>query len=306
YLERQLFKHPCNSLHEIMVEEASYGLALLTRRERDWLLGKIKVSRDYENHMRHRIKRKLEIFSSNELPLLIGQGLITRINNHSMTTDCHDMTISSHQYNPDLGWSSLVKISPQTSQKSKENDAVNRKQHKNKWQDSEMGRVGFESTNPAMSRHIPNENCTRSDDSIGRKRSLEPPYVKPDHFIFNIVNKEEFWIGFGRFLIKTNNPSSSRNRLNYARDYAHILQIGNASELLELSNDKRIHIMKSLSALAKYIGCYDKWQQIRQRFQLKWSNNDSVQAFASIFTNEKDLDHMIVWLKNACSTLPQD
>ena len=69
-----------------------------------------------------------------------------------------------------------------------------------------MGRVGFEPTNPAMSRHIPNENCTRSDDSIGRKRSLEPPYVKPDHFIFNIVNKEEFWIGFGRFLIKTNNP----------------------------------------------------------------------------------------------------
>ena len=169
-----------------------------------------------------------------------------------------------------------------------------------------MGRVGFEPTNPAMSRHIPNENCTRSDDSIGRKRSLEPPYVKPDHFIFNIANKEEFWIGFGRFLIKTNNPSSSRNRLNYARDYAHILQIGNASELLELSNDKRIHIMKSLSALAKYIGCYDKWRQIRQRFQLKWSNNDSVQAFASIFTNEKDLDHMIVWLKNACSTIPQD
>ncbi len=48
------------------VEESSYDLALLTRRERDWLLGKVKVSRDYENHMRHRIKRKLEIFSSNE------------------------------------------------------------------------------------------------------------------------------------------------------------------------------------------------------------------------------------------------
>ncbi len=92
-----------------------------------------------------------------KLPLLIGQGLITRINNHSMTTDCRDMTISSHQYNPDLGWSSLVKISPETSQKSKENDAVNRKQHKNKWQDSEMGRVGFEPTNPAMSRRYLNQ-----------------------------------------------------------------------------------------------------------------------------------------------------
>jgi hypothetical protein len=75
--------------------------------------------------------------------------------------------------------------------------------------------------------------------------------------------------------------------------------------LLELSNDKRIHIMKSLSALAKYSGCYDKWQQIRQSFQLKWSNGDSVQTFTSIFTNEKDLDHMIVWLKKTCSRLPQ-
>jgi len=120
-----------------------------------------------------------------------------------------------------------------------------------------------------------------------------------------MVHKEEFWIGFERFLIKTNSYRCSRDRLNYARDYAHILQIEDASELLELSNDKRIHIMKSLSALAKYSGCYDKWQQIRQSFQLKWSNGDSVQTFTSIFTNEKDLDHMIVWLKKTCSRLPQ-
>jgi hypothetical protein len=136
-----------------MVEEP-YDLALLTRTERDWLLGKIKVSRDYENHMRHRIKRKLEIFNSKELPLLIGQGLIT---SHSMTTDCHHMTIGSHQYNPDLRWSSLVKIPQQTRQKPKEKDAANRKQHENKWQNSEMGRVGFEPTNPAMSRRYLNQ-----------------------------------------------------------------------------------------------------------------------------------------------------
>jgi hypothetical protein len=28
------------------VEESSYDLALLTRRERDWILGKVKVSRE--------------------------------------------------------------------------------------------------------------------------------------------------------------------------------------------------------------------------------------------------------------------
>ena len=164
-----------------------------------------------------------------------------------------------------------------------------------------MGRVGFEPTNPAMSRRFSNERLLKPDDSSGYKRSLECLYFKPD----KSISKQKFWIGFERFLIKTNNHRCSRDRLNYARDYAHILQIEDASELLELSNDKRIHIMKSLSALAKYSGCYDKWQQIRQSFQLKWSNGDSVQAFTSIFTNANDLDHMIGWLKNTCSRLPQ-
>ena len=47
--------------------------------------------------------------------------------------------------------------------------------------------------------------------------------------------------------------------------------------------------MKSLSALAKYTGRYDRWQQIRKRFHLKWSNGDSLEAFNSIFNKEKDI-----------------
>jgi hypothetical protein len=93
--------------------------------------------------------------------------------------------------------------------------------------------------------------------------------------------------------------------LNYATKYAHILHTGDALQLLELSHEKRIHIMKSLSALAKYTGSYDRWQQIRQSFQLKWSNGDSLQAFNSIFNKDKDLDHMLYWLKDTCSRLPQ-
>jgi hypothetical protein len=87
--------------------------------------------------------------------------------------------------------------------------------------------------------------------------------------------------------------------------YAYILDTGDARQLLELSHEKRMHIMKSLSALAKYTGRYDRWQQIRQRFQLKWSSGDSLHVFASIFNKQEDIDHMIGWLKNTCSVLPQ-
>jgi hypothetical protein len=63
--------------------------------------------------------------------------------------------------------------------------------------------------------------------------------------------------------------------------------------------------MKSLSALAKYTGHYERWQQIRQNFQLKWSNGDSMQAFNSIFNKERDLDHILNWLTETCSMLPR-
>jgi hypothetical protein len=74
-------------------ESEANEIALLIRKERDWLLGKIKVSKDYQNHLRHRIKRKLEIFWSKELPLLLTkQAMIVNVNNnnnHSLTIGCH-------------------------------------------------------------------------------------------------------------------------------------------------------------------------------------------------------------------------
>lgn len=147
-----------------------------------------------------------------------------------------------------------------------------------------------------MSRLLSIENNTNSADSIGNT----------SHYgTNNTINTDEFWTSFERFLSQTNNRRSTKDRLNYARHYAHIIEKGDARELLELKDDKRIHAMKGLSALSKYTGCYDKWKQIQQSFQLKWSNCDSLQAFRSIFNSEKDLDHMISWLKDVCLKLPQ-
>ncbi len=37
--------------------------------------------------------------------------------------------------------------------------------------------------------------------------------------------------------------------------------------------------MKSLSILSKFIGCYDNWKMIKEKYQLKWSNENSVDTF---------------------------
>jgi hypothetical protein len=135
-----------------------------------------------------------------------------------------------------------------------------------------VGRVGFEPTTPAMSR---------------------------------LAQSSKFWKGFETFLNQTNNHRSTQDRLNYAHKYIHILQQADARELLELNGEKRIHVMKSLAALAKYAGCYDSWQQMRERFRLKWSNSDAQQQFSLIFDEGKDLNHMLCWLKETYAKLPQ-
>jgi intergrase/recombinase len=61
--------------------------------------------------------------------------------------------------------------------------------------------------------------------------------------------------------------------------------------------------MKALATLSKYLGCYDKWKDIKERYQLKWSDVDSLQTF-DVFTNcEQNHTSMIEWLKNCCSKL---
>ena len=72
-----------------------------------------------------------------------------------------------------------------------------------------------------------------------------------------------------------------------------------------LSNDKRLQIMKSLAILSKYLGCYDRWKAIKERYQLKWSNDDSIQVFQNLTNQENNYSSMLKWLKNTCSQIPK-
>jgi hypothetical protein len=40
--------------------------------------------------------------------------------------------------------------------------------------------------------------------------------------------------------------------------------------------------MKALSALSKYVGYYDKWKNIVECNQLKWSSEDTVETFGDV------------------------
>jgi len=91
----------------------------------------------------------------------------------------------------------------------------------------------------------------------------------------------------------------------YAKKYFTVIKEENAQSFLYLSNDKRLQIMKSLAILSKYLGCYDRWKAIKERYQLKWSSDDSIQVFQNLTNQGNNYSSMLKWLKNTCSQIPK-
>jgi hypothetical protein len=104
------------------------------------------------------------------------------------------------------------------------------------------------------------------------------------------------------------NPKTAGDRLRYAKRYASVLTSGGLPpNLLQLRPDKRVHIMKALSCLAKFTGKYDEWLQLRRRYNLTWSTgNESLAAFERFFDNKKTLETMLQWVIQARSMLPSN
>ena len=109
-----------------MKEECDFNaLALLTRKEKEWLLGRVQVSNTIRRDLKYRIRMKLEIFQKQEIPLLIRSGFFDGKNDYNIgpsnsyidtnVVANDDGVVPNHDTPSHWGrWSSLVKIPPQT------------------------------------------------------------------------------------------------------------------------------------------------------------------------------------------------
>ena len=115
--------------------------------------------------------------------------------------------------------------------------------------------------------------------------------------LFTEQPKEEFWNSFKVYLKTTHRDKSIICRLSYAKKYYHILINGDASDIQSTSNDKRLQVMKSLSVLSKFMDCYDNWKDIKEQYQLKWSNENSLDTFKKIINEDNSFNNLLEWLK---------
>lgn len=75
--------------------------------------------------------------------------------------------------------------------------------------------------------------------------------------------------------LKVHNKSSIKQILCYAKRYHIILETGDVSSYVNLqSGAVRRHIMEALTALSKYRGCHDRWQEILKHYELRWTSGD--------------------------------
>ncbi len=129
-------------------------------------------------------------------------------------------------------------------------------------------------------------------------------WFDPDPAVRNEIMID--WQQFHNFLLQGMNERTAEDRLRYAKQFAQILDMSNASSLLQLSAEKRIHAMKALSCLAKYTGRFDQFLQLRQRYNLKWSTGtEKLDAFERFFDDSKTLDTMLQWLRQVRQELPK-
>jgi hypothetical protein len=113
------------------------------------------------------------------------------------------------------------------------------------------------------------------------------------------------WLGFQEYLSKTYcSKNTAKVTLLYAKKFYHVLVQNDAQDLLTIEGvEKRMNVMKSITVLSKYLGCFDMWQEMRRRYSLKWSNGDWNKPFDRLFNDNLNYDAMLQRVKEMTKVL---
>jgi hypothetical protein len=70
---------------------------------------------------------------------------------------------------------------------------------------------------------------------------------------------------FEAYLLERMTKKTVGERLRYAKQFQSVLingDNGNAQSMVQLKPDKRIHVMKELASLSRFLGSYDAWMRL--------------------------------------------
>jgi intergrase/recombinase len=113
------------------------------------------------------------------------------------------------------------------------------------------------------------------------------------------------WNAFEEYLLKDHIARVSRDYVSYAQKWEDCLRTGDLSKVLTLTPGKRRMVMASLSALAKFLGAYEDWQQLTKQYSLKWAGKSSTDIILERFQKVEDPNEIFDWIKQVKDVRPE-
>ena len=98
---------------------------------------------------------------------------------------------------------------------------------------------------------------------------------------------------------------TAKERFNYARRFSHCLINCDFSEVKVLSDDKRVHVLKALSALSKFLGIYEDFKSLVRNYGLKWKGKSSDDLIIERLTRTVDSNEVFEWIRKVKSEVSE-
>ena len=110
------------------------------------------------------------------------------------------------------------------------------------------------------------------------------------------------WEGFKTYLQNKHRRRWALELFRNARQYQHLFN--NLSMLDSFSKSKKYHVLQSLIALSKYLGCYEEFKVQIKAHGIKWRKPSSLEAFLRIRNNSNG--NVLEWLRHVSKVLGED
>ena len=113
------------------------------------------------------------------------------------------------------------------------------------------------------------------------------------------------WDKFRAWAYKEYRPFTARDRYFHAKKYAHCLASGDLSELAMLNDCQRVHALKALTSLSKFLGVCEDWRRLVRSYGLKCTDRNSDDLIIGRLTKAVNADDIFEWIRRVKSCAPE-
>jgi hypothetical protein len=119
-----------------------------------------------------------------------------------------------------------------------------------------------------------------------------------------LVKGEVDWERFKAWAYKEYRPFTARDRFFHAKKYACCLATGDLSKLAMLNGCQRVHALKALTALSKFLGVCEDWKRLVKNYGLKCNDRSADELIIDRLTKVVNADDVFQWIRRVKEHFP--